>query len=196
MAKIAIKKTDLEKLITESIKKHFNQINEISADLMGAAAIKAAKKAEEEEHPSWKNEKYRRQAARLAQAAAGEAASKLGLELPYLNPRTGDVGGSFYDSNKQACALINRGDEKNVYYDADKNKITPQRFYGNLSITDLRRYGRAEDEVNSYYNKAQKYIADMYPEKELNENSIRAIVAEALKNVISSRLNEGIMRYR
>ena len=63
---------------------------------------------------------------------------------------------------------------------------------------DLRRYGKAEDGINNYYDKAQKYKTDINSEleeskskkKELNENSIRAIVAEALKQVLSQRLNE------
>lgn len=99
MAKVTIKRTDLENMINESIQKYFDKINEISTDLKGAAAMRAAKNAKDEKNPSWKKQKYK---------------------------------------------------------------------------TDIN------SELEE--NKSKK--------KELNENSIRAIVAEALKQVLSQRLNE------
>lgn len=56
MAKVTIKRTDLENMINESIQKYFDKINEISTDLKGAAAMRAAKNAKLEENKSKKKE--------------------------------------------------------------------------------------------------------------------------------------------
>ena len=56
MAKVTIKRTDLENMINESIQKYFDKINEISTALKGAAAMRAAKNAKLEENKSKKKE--------------------------------------------------------------------------------------------------------------------------------------------
>ena len=56
MAKVTIKRTDLENMINESIQKYFDKINEISTALKGAAAMRAAKDAKLEENKSKKKE--------------------------------------------------------------------------------------------------------------------------------------------
>ena len=55
MAKVTIKRTDLENMINESIQKYFDKINEISTALKGAAAMRAAKNAKDEKNPSLVN---------------------------------------------------------------------------------------------------------------------------------------------
>ena len=65
MAKVTIKRTDLENMINESIQKYFDKINEISTALKGAAAMRAAKNAKDEKNPSWKKQKYQNQERRL-----------------------------------------------------------------------------------------------------------------------------------
>ena len=122
----------------------------------------------------------------------------------YFYPETGDMGGKFDASLSQASADITGGDKRiNKYYQSDE-QVTSKDFYPYLLDKDLRRYGKAEDGINNYYDKAQKYKTDINSEleenkskkKELNENSIRAIVAEALKQVLSQRLNEEMDEFK
>ena len=180
-------------MINESIQKYFDKINEISTDLKGAAAMRAAKNAKDEKIPSWKKQKYQNQAGRLSIAAANDGARELGVKDAYFNPETGDMGGKFDASFSQASADITGGDKRiNKYYQGDE-QVTSKDFYPYLLDKDLRKYGKTEDAINNYYDKAQKYKTDINSEleenkskkKELNENSIRAIVAEALKQVLS-----------
>ena len=204
MAKVTIKRTDLENMINESIQKYFDKINEISTALKGAAAMRAAKNAKDEKNPSWKKQKYQNQARRLSRAAANDGARELGVKDAYFYPETGDMGGKFDASLSQASADITGGDKRiNKYYQGNE-QVTSKDFYPYLLDKDLRRYGKAEDGINNYYDKAQKYKTDINSEleenkskkKELNENSIRAIVAEALKQVLSQRLNEEMDEFK
>ncbi len=204
MAKVTIKRTDLENMINESIQKYFDKINEISTDLKGAAAMKAAKNAKDEKNPSWKRQKYQNQARRLSRAAANDGARELGVKDAYFYPETGDMGGKFDARLSNASADITGGDKRiNKYYQGDE-QVTSKDFYPYLLDKDLRRYGKAEDRINNYYDKAQKYKTDINSEleenkknlKELNENHIRAIVSETLKQVLSQRLNEEMDEFK
>lgn len=198
-----MKRNDLVNLINESITKYLKQINEISTDLKGAAAMRAAKNANDENLPRWKKEKYYRQSQRLARAASKDGEKKLGLTNGYFNPMTGEMGGKFNSRYSSSTANLRVGDNvSNSYHysDEDSEKMPSKEFYAYSNNNDLRRCGRAEDGLNNYYDKAQKYKSDMnseleenkFKKKELNESHIRAMVAETLKQVLSQRLNEGL----
>ena len=201
MAKVTVKRNDLENLIKESITKYLKQINEISTDLKGAAAMRAAKNAKDENLPQWKREKYFRQAGRLSRAATQSGEKELGLTNGYFNPSTLDMGGRFSAGEMSSNMKTNGVNDYNYNPDGiEGGKINPNQFYSHINDKALRRYGKAEDGLNNYAKKAQKYKTDMNSEleenkskkKELNANHIRAMVAETLKQVLSQRLNEGL----
>lgn len=200
MAKVTVKRNDLENLINESIKKYFDKINEISTDLKGAAAMRAAKKANDTNLPQWKQQKYRRQAVRLSRAAVKDAEKELGLTNGYFNPATGKMSGKFTARHNNSTADLNgaKNCPNSYYYGDNVEKMKPDDFFTYLDNKDLRRYGKAEDGLNNYADKWLSYHYDMNSEleenktkkKELNESHIRAMVAETLKQVLSQRLNE------
>lgn len=200
MAKVTMKRNDLVNLINESITKYLDKINEISTDLKGAAAIKAAHNAKNRSLPSWKQQKYGRQSRRFADAATQDAEKELGL-VGYFNPSTLDMAGQFRAGD--LSSNIHTYGRNSYNYSPDgvsRSEITPNEFYSNLNDKDLRKFGRASDKINNYSEKAQKYKSDMnseleenkFKKKELNESHIRAMVAEALKQVLSQRLNDGL----
>lgn len=176
--KIRINEATFKRIIAESVK---GVLNEISPELMGAAAMTAAHRAQNTDDPYY-NTKYKRQ----ANAFAHNAIKSYEKENPsmknvYFDPYSRQIGASF-KRNSNGSTL--RYDGQNLdgsprmysetpfgdttmygdqYYDMDDDRLTndsPERGFMNdpkLSDNDLRRYGRFKNKFNNTWNQMKNY---------------------------------------
>lgn len=176
--KIRINEATFKRIIAESVK---GVLNEISPELMGAAAMTAAHRAQNTDDPYYRT-KYDRQ----ANAFAHNAMNSYEKENPsmknvYFEPYTRQMGASF-KRNSNGSTLRYDGEElngyphlysetpigditmyHNQYYDMDDERLTddsPERGFVNdpkLSNNDLRRYGRFKNKFNDTWNQMKNY---------------------------------------